>query len=198
MYDSVRASAVTQTPSEPSPRVPPPGPQWVTTIPKMRGDAPELFASLVRDIMTRKVVTVQPSDTLRFAATLLGQKGISGVPVVGNEGKVVGVLSEKDLLRVLREKAGLAMPGGLFNLILEPSQARQKDLLSRCRTALDEVRVTSVMTSPACTISPDAPSLEAVRQMAMSRINRLPVVERGKLVGIVTRGDVFRLSPIAY
>lgn len=161
--------------------------------PKGKAEAADLFGTLVRDIMTRKVVTAEPADSLRFAATLLSQKGISGMPVVGKEGQVVGVLSEKDIVKALRDKAGLAMPGGLFELILEPSEARQKDLISRCRVVLDEVRVSLAMTSPAKTIPADSPTVEAAREMIASRINRLPVVERGKLVGIVTRSDVLRL-----
>jgi CBS domain-containing protein len=198
MSGTGRSEAAHSLPPDLAPVAPPPGPSWVARGPRSKGDVAELFGSLVRDVMTRKVVTVDPADTLRFAATLLSQKAISGMPVVGKEGKVVGVLSEKDLLKVLKEKAGLAVPGGLFELVLETSEARQKDLLTRCRSALDEVRVSNAMTSPAHTIGPDAPSLEAVRQMVVSSINRLPVVERGKLVGIVTRGDVLRFGPASY
>jgi CBS domain-containing protein len=198
MRAAAQTAAINLTPPGPSHLAPSTNPQWVTATPKAKGDVIELFGSLVRDIMTRKVVTVQSTDSLRFAATLLSKKAFSGVPVVGGEGKVVGVLSEKDLLRVLNEKAGLAVPGGLFDLFLETSEARQKDLLARCRRVLDEVLVSAAMTSPARTISPDAPSLEAVRQMVVSRINRLPVVEHGKLVGIVTRGDVLRLGQGAF
>ncbi len=143
--------------------------------------------------MTRKVVTVEPTDTLQFAATLLSQKDISGMPVVDKEGKVVGVLSEKDILRTLRDKAGLAMPGGLFELILEPSGARQKDLLSRCLKVLHEGTVSQAMSAPAKTLSPDTLTVQAARQMLTLHINRMPVVENGKLVGIVSRANVLTL-----
>jgi CBS domain-containing protein len=198
MSDSNTMSAINQPPLEPTIGGAPPSPQWSPVSPRARGDVAELFGSIVHDIMTRKVVTVKSGDTLRFAATLLSQKAISGMPVVTEEGKVVGVLSEKDILKILKEKAGLAVPGGLFDLILETSEARQRDLLARCHTVLDEVRVATVMSSPAHTISPAAASLEAVRLMIASRINRLPVLEHGKLVGIVTRGDVLRLGQGAF
>jgi len=152
-----------------------------------------MFGSFVRDIMTRKVVTVEPTDTLRLAATQLSRKNISGMPVVGPDGKVVGVLSEKDIIRVLREKTGLSLPGSLFTLILETSEARQKDVLSRCRTVLDEARVSAAMSSPAKTISPDTLTLEAARLMISLHVNRMPVVEGGKLVGIVSRTNVLTL-----
>ncbi len=182
-----------QTPPVATQVVPPPAPEWVATSPKRKAEIMDLFGTLVRDIMTRKVVTVEPTDTLRFAVTILSQKGISGMPVIGQEGKVVGVLSEKDVMKALRDRAGLSVPGGVFELILETSEARQKDLLVRCRTVLDDLRVATVMTTPAKVIHPDMPSVEAAREMIASRINRLPVVERGKLVGIVSRGDVLKL-----
>ncbi|HTT15611.1 MAG TPA: CBS domain-containing protein [Thermoplasmata archaeon] len=186
--------AAHQLSPETSNLTPPTGPHWVTPTPKGRGSSDDQFGAIVRDLMTRKVVTVEVGDTLRFAATLLSQKGISGMPVLGKDGQVVGVLSEKDIAKALRDKGGLSLPGSLFDLILEPSEARQKDLLARCRSVLDHTLVSQVMTTPAKTIGPNAPSLEAAKLMLNERINRLPVVEHGKLVGIVTRKDVLAMS----
>ncbi|HTT72743.1 MAG TPA: CBS domain-containing protein [Thermoplasmata archaeon] len=171
---------------------PPPAPSWLPPGKGRTHPASETFATLVRDIMTHKVVTVDPNDTLRFAATLLSQKGVSGMPVLGSGSQVVGVLSEKDIVRALRDRAGVRSPGGLLDLILETSEGRQKDLLARCRRVLDETKVQTVMSTPAIVVRPDLHAMEAVRMMLLSRINRLPVVENGKLVGIVTRGDVLR------
>ncbi len=170
-------------------------PEMAAPAPGRRGSSPaaEIFGSLVRDIMTRKVVTVEATDTLEFAATLIKQKDISGMPVVEKDGRVVGVLSEKDILRALRDRAGLTMPGGLFELILDPSAARQKDLLVKCRSVLQKVKVGEAMTSPAKTISPDTLTVQAARQMLTLHINRMPVVENGKLVGIVSRANVLTL-----
>ncbi|MGA8536320.1 MAG: CBS domain-containing protein [Thermoplasmata archaeon] len=149
-----------------------------------------LYGSLVGDIMIRDVVTVAPTATLRTAALLLSHKRISGMPVVGEDGKVLGVLSEKDIVRVLQQGGGLVLPGGLFDLLLEPSEARQKDMLARCHRVLADTEVKAAMTSPAQTILPTTPTVEAIRRMLSSQINRLPVVENGRLVGIVTRRDV--------
>ena len=149
-----------------------------------------LYGSLVGDVMVRDVVTVAPGATLRTAALLLSHKRISGMPVVEEDGRVRGVLSEKDIVRVLQQSGGLGLPGGLFELLLEPSGARQKDMLSRCRRVLDETVVKDVMSTPAQTITPTTLTVDAIRLMLSSRINRLPVVENGRLVGIVTRRDV--------
>ena len=149
-----------------------------------------LYGSLVGDVMIRDVVTVAPGATLRTAALLLSHKRISGMPVVEESGRVVGVLSEKDIVRVLQRHGGLVLPGGLFDLLLEPSEARQKDMLARCHRVMEETEVKAAMTSPAQTIAPTALTVEAIRRMLDSHINRLPVVEKGRLVGIVTRRDV--------
>lgn len=149
-----------------------------------------LYGSLVGDVMIREVVTVAPSATLRTAALLLSHKRISGMPVVEEDGRVRGVLSEKDIVRILQQQGGLGLPGGLFELLLEPSGARQVDMLARCRRALDETQVRAAMTTPAQTIAPTAPTVEAIRSMLHLHINRLPVLENGRLVGIVTRRDV--------
>jgi CBS domain-containing protein len=161
--------------------------------PNRRGTASvgqPLYGSIVGDVMVRDVVTVAPSATLRTAALLLSHKRISGMPVVEESGRVVGVLSEKDIVRVLQQHGGLVLPGGLFDLLLEPSEARQKDMLARCHRVMGETEVRAAMTSPAQTIAPTAQTVEAIRRMLDSHINRLPVVEKGRLVGIVTRRDV--------
>lgn len=162
---------------------PPNGPGGVST-------GQPLYGSLVGDIMVRDVVTVGPSATLRTAALLLSHKRISGMPVVEGEGRVVGVLSEKDIVRVLQQHGGLVLPGGLFDLLLEPSEARQRDMLARCHRVLDDTEVKAAMTTPAQTIASTDPTVEAIRRMLSLHINRLPVVENGRLVGIVTRRDV--------
>lgn len=149
-----------------------------------------LYGSIVADVMTRNVVTVTPAATLRTAALLLTHRRISGMPVVDDDNHVVGVLSEKDIVNYLQKHDGLNLPGGLFDLLLELSEARQKDMLTRFRRVLDETQVTSAMSTPPETISPAAPTIEAIWRMASAHINRLPVVEGERLVGIVSRRDV--------
>jgi CBS domain-containing protein len=149
-----------------------------------------LYGSLVGDVMVRDVVTVPPEATLRTAALLLSHKRISGMPVVDPDGRVRGVISEKDIVRVLQQSGGLGLPGGLFELLLEPSGARQKDMLARCHRVLEETQVKVAMSAPAHTTHPTTPTVDAIRQMLNAHINRLPVVEHGRLVGIVTRRDL--------
>jgi CBS domain-containing protein len=141
-------------------------------------------AADVRSVMTADVVSVTPDTPIKDAAVLLSGRGISGVPVCDADGGVVGVLSEADLL--VKQGGPRNVSGGLFAWLVETASAPDVAKL-RARTAGE------AMTSPAVTIEADAPVAEAARTMVDRGINRLPVVENGVLVGIVTRADLVRL-----
>ena len=135
----------------------------------------------VCDLMTTEVVTVTPTTSLRDAAALLAAKGISGVPVLNTANEVVGVLSEADIV----VKAGGEVPRNrLLGWLLESNL----DLDDKIRAET----VDDAMTAPPVTISPKRPIHEAARLMVAENVNRLPVVDKGKLVGIVTRADIVR------
>jgi CBS domain-containing protein len=136
----------------------------------------------VGDVMTREVVTVPPGASLKEAAQLLVDNRISGLPVVNSEGGVIGILSEGDLL--FKEKGGPGVRRRFPWLV---------DSLAVADRAKLEARVVGeAMTAPAQTIAADRPIAAAAGLMIEHRINRLPVVEDGKLVGIVTRADLVR------
>ena len=135
----------------------------------------------VDQLMTRVVVTVTPETSLKDAASLLSTRKISGVPVVDASGTVVGVLSEAD---ILAKVSGERPRGGLLGWLLEADVTLDDKI--RART------VGEAMTAPAITIAPKRPVHEAAARMVSESVNRLPVVEDGKLVGIVTRADLVR------
>lgn len=153
-------------------------------------DALGFYGYKVADVMTHPVIRVPPSASLAQAARRMSRKGISGLAVVAASGEVVGVLSQKDILRVLGERAGLRVPGGIFDLILHPSEAGRADLARACRRELDRGRVRDAMSHPAVTVAPGATLDDAVKLLVASKINRLPVVRGRRLVGIVTRTDL--------
>jgi CBS domain-containing protein len=136
----------------------------------------------VREVMTTEVVTVKADTSLKEAAALLAGARISGLPVVDEDGQVIGILSEADIL----VKAGGGEPReGLLGWIFEPDLDLERKL--RARTVGD------AMTTPAITIRPERPLHEAAARMVREGVNRLPVVEAdGKLVGIATRADLVR------
>jgi CBS domain-containing protein len=139
----------------------------------------------IRDAMTSEVATVTGDSPLKEVARLLVERRISGVPVVDADGTLRGVVSEADF--VAKEAGGADREGRHWLRWLlsgEPEHHR--------RTMLEARTAGEAMTSPAITADPERPLSEAARRMDEHRINRLPVVEEGRLVGIVTRADVVR------
>jgi CBS domain-containing protein len=134
----------------------------------------------VEDVMTREVLTVSPGASLKEAAHLLVEHRISGLPVVDNEDHVLGVVSEADVLP--KEVAGLQLRRPLAWLTgLEVD-----------RSKLEARLVGEAMTAPALTIEAHHPVGFAAKLMIDRSVNRLPVVDDGKLIGIVTRADLVR------
>ena len=136
----------------------------------------------VRDVMTREVTTVPPEMRLRDLAHILSERRISGVPVVDRDGAVIGVVSEADLLvKQLSRPVSRRLP---LEWILgerhDPDELRR-----RAATVVEEA-----MSSPAITIEADRPLREAAALMVDRNVNRLPVIEDGRLVGIVSRADL--------
>lgn len=134
----------------------------------------------VRELMTENVVTVRPEASLREAATLLTENRVSGLPVVADSGDVLGVLSEAD---IVAKASGGTGHEGLLSWLFDPQ-------VGEAKTAARSVG--EAMSSPAMTIAPTRPVHEAARKMVSDGVNRLPVVEDGKLVGILTRADIVR------
>jgi len=139
----------------------------------------------VREIMTRRVVTVSPDDSALEAARTMAGARVSGLPAV-SDGAVVGVVSIKDLLRLLALGPG-SQTADLVALCLNPAFCQQ---IGDGPAGLAPVK--TVMSAPALCVGPDTTRSRAARLMAERGVNRLPVVESGSLLGIVTRGDVAR------
>jgi CBS domain-containing protein len=128
----------------------------------------------VSDVMTTGVVTVTKTTSLKEVARIMADWKVSAVPVMTDDGRVVGVISGADLLRRHEHAIRLGM-----------------DPLRRERPRPRARRVAELMTSPAITIGPDASAAAAARLMNGHRIRRLPVVDlSGKLIGIVSRRDL--------
>ncbi len=136
----------------------------------------------VSDLMKREVTTVAPETSLRDVAMILGERNISGVPVV-DAGAVVGVVSEADIL--MKERTPPGQPEGLLARLLAPRD-EEADAKLAARTAGE------AMTSPAVTVEPGLSVAKAAALMVERGVNRLPVVDGGTLVGIVTRADLVR------
>lgn len=132
----------------------------------------------VSDVMTADVVTVGKATPYKEVARIMADQKVSAVPVVTKDGRVVGMVSEADVIR--KEERGFGRLGtGL------PRRTRRERAQAEARCAAD------LMASPVITIHPDAPLGAAARLMNGHRIRRLPVVHHsGKLIGIVSRRDL--------
>ncbi len=153
----------------------------------------------VRQSMTHRVHTIDREATLLTAMTLLRHHHISGLPVIDRNHRLVGIVSEKDIARSLSEAGGSLSPDGLLEVFIH-SESNDTFLLSAAddqtnpmhifNECLRSVRVKEVMSQDPVVISPDATLDVAARIMNERGINRLPVVEHGRMVGILTRHDV--------
>lgn len=139
----------------------------------------------VRDVMARSVIKAHTTMPLRDVAGLLVDNRISGVPVVDDEGSVVGVVSEADLL--IKEQGPEAIRHRRLARFLGESTESRAQLAK-----LAAVTASEAMTAPAVTIGPDRPISEAAATMTARNMNWLPVVDGGRLVGIVTRANLVR------
>lgn len=148
------------------------------------------MAKTVADIMSRDPMTVRPDTPLNEAIKILADRKISGLPVVDDTGKIIGVLSETDLMWQETEVTPPAYIMVLDSVIyLENPGQYEREL----HKALGQT-VGEVMTKSATTIRADQPVQQAAQILLHKDIRRLPVVDdENHLVGIVTRGDIVRV-----
>jgi CBS domain-containing protein len=147
--------------------------------------------SRVGDVMTRTVVTVAPDARLEEAARLLREHHVSGLPVVAPPHRVVGVLSERDIVRALHRATGIDSARGLLDLLLGSAPSKGESVLEVCQRQLHNTRVSDAMSPRVVTVDRDAPLIEAARLLRVHQVKRLPVVDvRGAIVGIVSRADI--------
>ena len=141
-----------------------------------------------RDIMQAEVVTIGPDATVRELADLLATRKISGVPVVDGEGTVVGVVTEGD---IVLQDAGLHFPHYIQFLDSTIYLESVSKFEERFRRTFG-TKVADIMSAEVVTVAPDASVYDVATMMADRDVNRVPVLEEGRLVGIITRADVVK------
>lgn len=140
-----------------------------------------------RDVMTTEVLTVSPDTPVREVAKLLYERRISGAPVVDPAGKVVGMVSEGDLMRHAGAIGDTGATRSWWLRMFEPSQDAAADY------ARTHARVASqVMSTKIISVSPETPLPEIARMLEKNRVKRVPVLSDGKLLGIVSRSNLLR------
>jgi len=136
--------------------------------------------------MTCDVKTVPAGATLREVAEILISHNISGAPVVDDEGRLVGIISESDLLDERKRQSAIPRMA-LFGLFIVPEK-----LLKEAYQEGQTLHVRDVMSRNVLTATEDTPLEHLADLMVRRRINRIPIVREGDLIGIVTREDVLR------
>lgn len=141
----------------------------------------------IKNIMTEDVVTVKEEDTLEKVAKLLSEKHLSGLPVLDEEGKLSGIITEGDLIRrsaKVPTPAYLELLGGIIYL------DNPNKFFEDVKKAMGLI-VKEVMTRDVKTIGPEETVEEAANVLVHQKIKRLPVLdEEGNLIGIVARRDI--------
>ncbi|HIK12020.1 MAG TPA: CBS domain-containing protein [Oscillatoriaceae cyanobacterium M33_DOE_052] len=147
------------------------------------------MSKTVADFMSREPILAKPETPLEDAIKIMAEKRIGGLPVVDESGKLVGFLSENDLMW---QETGVKLPAYIMILdsviYLENPASYQRDL----HKALGQT-VGEVMSTNPISVAPDKPLREAAKLMHEKKVHRFPVVDAsGKAIGILTRGDILR------
>lgn len=122
----------------------------------------------VGDVMAKGIITISPKDTVKRACEIMAKHDLSGVTIM-DKGKVIGMLTQGDLVPMIAN-------GG------DPSK----------------ITVKKIMGAKLVTISPDADVSRAAQIMVNNKVKRLPVLKKGKLVGVITQTDIIKISPSVY
>jgi CBS-domain-containing membrane protein len=136
-----------------------------------------------RDVMVSPVITVKQSSTVREVAETFLKHRISGAPVVDDQGKVVGVVSEGDLMH--RAETGTERKRSWWLLSLTADQTLATDYVKA-----HSCRVADIMSRHVITAAPDTPVRDIAEILEKSAVKRLPIMENGQLVGIVSRANL--------
>ena len=136
----------------------------------------------VQDVMTGDVISILKYESIMHVAKILSEKNISGLPVVDKKNKVIGIITQADILSILGMRKGHTLKDLLKHMLGEPlPERRMGDIVG------------DIMTSPAATIKTNANIAEAAQIMDEKKIRRLPVVdEKNVLVGIISRADILK------
>ena len=142
---------------------------------------------IASDFMTKNVITCNENQTVEDAATLMAEKGISVVPIVDDSGTLTGIITESDFITKIE-----SVPHAMVNLrSLFGKNFNSGDVEQVYRESKAK-KLSDVMTKSPKTMDPDATLDEVVKFMGENDIKRIPVVDGGKVVGIITRTNVIK------
>ena len=147
-----------------------------------------------KEIMNKDVRTVTPDTSLADLARLFADTGIHGAPVVDGENRLSGIVTESDVLNATKTKYvkyNLVYPS-IHQFGMEFKEGVAYEELLKAFDEVKHVPVSQIMTRKVVTAGPDDLVEDIVPMMVASKINRIPVVDKGKVVGIITREDILQ------
>jgi CBS domain-containing protein len=143
-----------------------------------------------KDIMTTPVLSVTGDQTVQVVLELLAEKRISGVPVVDDQQKVIGIISDTDIIRYAHQLSVVPL-SNLSGWISPYTEISDLASMRKGFELLHKTKFDQIMTKKVYTIHEDASATEVAELMNRRKINRVPVVDSNdKLVGIITRSDI--------
>jgi len=149
---------------------------------------------LVREYMNENVISFKPDDSIFTVAEKFYKNHISGAPVVEND-EVIGVISETDIVKFMRisipENSEATAEPHLLTLLLA-GLVKGRIALKKSLEKLAEIEVKDLMCKEIVSISPDQSVIDAATIMSKNKVNRLPVIENNKLVGIISRANMIK------
>ncbi|MBR7152388.1 MAG: CBS domain-containing protein [Candidatus Methanomethylophilaceae archaeon] len=143
--------------------------------------------------MTTDVVTLQPTDTVKKAAIKFAVDNISGAPVVDNRNHLLGILSENDILNLLyRYQVSLDKNREGSVMLNNPldSDNLADDQLKTISEEISNLEISNIMVRTVLTTGPDATLMEVLKSMMEMDVNRVPVIEKGVVLGVISRADI--------
>jgi CBS domain-containing protein len=147
----------------------------------------KILKKQAKDFMTKDVIAVKKNETVKHLFKLFDQGGILGVPVIDEGRKVIGIVTETDLIKhftTLKAPRSINLLGGI--VYLDDIKDFNEQLKEHCAETVKDI-----MFGPAITVKGEATLLEIINLMSDKHITRVPVVDaKGKLIGIITRTDI--------
>lgn len=146
----------------------------------------------VRDLMTTDVVTLQATDTIKKATIKFAVDNISGAPVVDSRNHLLGIVSQNDILSTLLRYQDMVDKDGDGSTFMKHSLDNSGDdeRINELSEEISDIQISTIMTYTVLTTTADAPIMDVLRAMINMDINRVPVVEKGVVIGIISRADI--------
>lgn len=147
---------------------------------------PEETTSMVKDFMIQDVVSINPDASIKELLKVLTKHGTGGVPVVDSENKLIGTVSDGDIIRYLSPKEG-SVHDSIYDIVVDKEETEQEVLEEKINTAVDKL-----MNTPHIYSVNEYDTFEkAIHILSQHRLKKLPVLDLdGKVKGIISRGDI--------